>query len=495
MQVGDRISVDNCHATLSFIGHLDVWGPNVVAYGVEWDDRTRGKNSGEHNGIQYFQTSVEGAGLFLKASNKKICSGVSAMDAIVARYAGEENERVLENKIVFGSKTVESYGFHKLNLILRNFQDLKTVMLDKQNVSIAGDLAEFPMAETLDLSFNLLSSWHELERILTRFPNVKSLNLNGNRFQGLPQLRFPSSLTDLYLASSMVTVEQINHLNLMGIEKLVLAGNNWTSEDAENLRFPLSVNSLDLSFNDLDRLPVNLMLSGVQHLALADNRIDSIDTNLRFVGVASLDLRYTNISTWQPVDALSLVFPNLSNLHLDKCPVFTGISPEQMAIDIIARFGGYENETLPSKLTRLNGSTISPGEIRNAELYLISKVKLGESKLTNEIRWEQLLQKYNILTLLVSVTHTDSRKLNLLVLLEDGEELFSRVFLKNNTVLRLKGIISKKLQTSSLDLELFYYLHNETSGTKQYLHDDIASLQSFLLSDNLKVYVSLEGAH
>lgn len=39
----DRIStVDNDLGTIRFIGTLPVWGDKTIAYGIEWDDPTRG---------------------------------------------------------------------------------------------------------------------------------------------------------------------------------------------------------------------------------------------------------------------------------------------------------------------------------------------------------------------------------------------------------------------------------------------------------------------
>lgn len=483
--IGDRLSVDQCHATVKFAGTLPVWGPETVALGVEWDDPTRGKNNGDLNGVQYFKVSVDGAGLFLKASNKKIKAGVSCMDAILGRYASEENETALQEQIQFGLKIVENYGFERLNVILRNIQSLKNVMLDKQNVGFAGDLCEFSMAEYLDLSFNLLLSWDELQQILGKFGNVRSLNLNGNRFSGTYKLDLPNRLTELYLASCGITVDQVNSINLEKIEKLVLAGNKWTSDDVNKLNIPSLLLCLDLSFNDITEIPENIHQSSIQHLVLANNRICEIQSHLWFPNVVSIDLRFNSFLSWDFVDMLNLVFPNMISLRLDGNPVFSGLSPEELTMDVIARIGGFENENLSSKLVRLNGSVISPEEVRNAELYFILKVKLGKLQYQNQKRWDSLLKQYN-LSLSLSAEPENSRILKLEVLTENGNELFTRTFLKNNSVLRLKGVISKHLKTSCLRIQLHYFVND----SKHFMHDDIASLQSYFLS-NQKVYVSL----
>lgn len=487
LQVNDRIALDSALGTVRFVGHLDVWGPNTVAYGVEWDNASRGKNNGYHNGIQYFIPKVEGAGLFVKASNKKIITGVSLWNAILERYVSEDNDRALDKEIRIGSKTVEKYGFQKLNQMLRNVTALNTVMLDRQNVLTAGDLVMFPNTQTLDLSFNLLTKWSELETILRHFPSVKFLNLNGNRLFGPPTLHLPSLVTEILLAASHITVSQLNQLEMANVEKLVVASNSWTLQDGEMLLLHPLLTFLDFSFNQLTRIPLSLQQSNVHHLNLADNSIETITGTSVFPSIVCLDLRYNPISSWNTIDLLSETFVNLRDLRIDNCPVFANLPIEEMTVELIARL-----ECGGEKLTRLNGSTLSSEEIRNAELYFISKVQLGNKTISNEKRWKQLLEKYRIGTVPRPISE-DSRIITLHIHNENGE-IFTRPFLKSNTVLRLKGVISKKISRRLLDLQLYYYLHGvELDESRQFLNDNIASLQSYMLSPNQKVYVSLSA--
>ena len=50
-----------------------------VWLGVEWDDPTRGKHSGEHEGVSYFKTQVPESGSFVRP--KKVDLGCSFMEA------------------------------------------------------------------------------------------------------------------------------------------------------------------------------------------------------------------------------------------------------------------------------------------------------------------------------------------------------------------------------------------------------------------------------
>lgn len=52
LKVGDRIQVDQDVATVRYIGPVDDTEGDWL--GVEWDDATRGKHSGEKDGKSYF---------------------------------------------------------------------------------------------------------------------------------------------------------------------------------------------------------------------------------------------------------------------------------------------------------------------------------------------------------------------------------------------------------------------------------------------------------
>lgn len=51
--VGQRLSYESALCTVRYIG--PVAGTQKDWLGVEWDDPTRGKHNGEHNGVRYFE--------------------------------------------------------------------------------------------------------------------------------------------------------------------------------------------------------------------------------------------------------------------------------------------------------------------------------------------------------------------------------------------------------------------------------------------------------
>lgn len=53
---GKRLSYDGQLCTVRFVG--EVKGTKGEWLGVEWDDPTRGKHNGVHEGVRYFQCIV-----------------------------------------------------------------------------------------------------------------------------------------------------------------------------------------------------------------------------------------------------------------------------------------------------------------------------------------------------------------------------------------------------------------------------------------------------
>ena len=56
--VGKRLSFDGQLCTVRFRG--TVQGTKGEWLGVEWDDPARGKHSGEHQGVRYFECNKSG---------------------------------------------------------------------------------------------------------------------------------------------------------------------------------------------------------------------------------------------------------------------------------------------------------------------------------------------------------------------------------------------------------------------------------------------------
>lgn len=505
----DRIqTIDNALGMVKYVGQLPEWGDKVVALGIEWDAAERGKNNGCLNGVQYFQCDVDGAGSFMKSTNKKI-SGQRRdfLQALIHQYADEENELVLNQTIAFGTKIAESYGFHKLNKLQADFNNLKSVSLDRKLVFTSFEpneltlevLATLKNVEKLDLSYNLVSDINHVWNIVDHMPQIKELNLNGNRFYKKSDITTKNHhLLSLKLASTNINLSQFLHpilTKFVSLTELSLAGNKYTDDCLEVDVSPNKLTKLDLSFNELTKLPK--LLQSVLSINLEQNQIASIESDVIYDNITSIDLRNNKIADWKTIDKLYTIFPNIRELRINGNPIFDNISVEEMTINLISRFecGG------PTNLVRLNGSTLSEEEVQNAELYFISKVRLGDYQYdTSCKRWQLLLEKYHIKipTLATEVKFQNklsSKKITLNILSEELNLNYNRVFLIDNLVLKLKGIVSKLLTKSILDLQVHYYINEFEAGQeaqiKQYLDDDLAILDSFGFYPKQNLYVSL----
>lgn len=493
LSLGQRICVGVDVATVKYVGHIPQW-PNTITYGIEWDNPTRGKNSGILDGVQYFRTEIDGAGSFIKASNKKIHLPISFMNALIHRYGGEENANALKRSIFLGLKVVENYGFEKLNTIQQDISLLKTVMLDKQDIGSCLDLPSFTVVELLDLSYNLLYNWSDVRHILQLFPKLRTLNLNGNRFVGTPPpFQTNEYLETVLLADTKITQQQLRLLILPHVRTLNLASNRLTSEACECINM-VRLSKLDLSFNCLLEIPSSISGSSICELALAYNRV-KLSSRIQFPSVTVLDLRGNDISNWDEIDQIAVIFPSLEELRVDDCPLFEKLSQEEITTSLIARLECTGSHKANHKIHKLNGSYILNQEIQNAELYFISKVKQGEIKFTNNRRWLHLLRKNCIANTQISVRleFSDKILLHVFEIKNSIKNVFSRVFLRSNTILRLKGIICRCLNLRISDIIVFV-TDNESdpfdTAAVRYLEDDTTTLQSSGLQDDQKIFVS-----
>ena len=495
LKCGQRIRIEDDFATIKFVGHIPPWGDDVIAYGVEWDNPQRGKNDGQLEGFRYFITDVEGAGSFIKASYHKIQYPVLFLEALMNRYASEENARSLTHSIKFGLKTVENYGFEKLNTMMKDVSSLATIMLDKQNIGYCSDLPQFPGTQLLDISFNLLSQWNDVEQILQLFSNLQSLNLNGNRFLTTFELRIPHSLRDLSLAAMHLKEEQLKTLDFDGLHSLCLAGNKLTDNHCNHLILGRSLSKLDLSFNQLHALPSVVAASSVTELILADNRVNHITEKETYMSVKVLDLRNNDLSLWEDIDRLSKVFPSLEEIRIENCPIFAQLSIDEVMANLIARI----SNPFTSNIRKINGSSILDQEVENAELYFISKVRQGHTVITNEEQWERLIHKHHMSLERIHSSLNDSDKVLLYLKTANSSEMevSSRVFLKSNTVLRLKGVISRQIKKPILEFHIFVSVDENQlhePDLLRYLVDDTATLQSLGLHNGQSIFITWDLA-
>ena len=197
LHVSQRFECDGHKGTLLFLGRLQKSkNPDAVYAGVAWDDATRGKHDGCHEGTRYF-ACAPGCGSFVHP--EKLNIGVSFMSAVRERYcaavtAADEAERFIlaQNRADRPAFVVPVVfvGQDKAQRKISDLAQLPRVSLSQILVNGAGaDEAEhaeigdsFRALKELDLSGNLLPSLTALAAIVRHMPALTELRVNKSVF-------------------------------------------------------------------------------------------------------------------------------------------------------------------------------------------------------------------------------------------------------------------------------------------------------------------------
>ncbi|CAN6674570.1 protein Pac2p [Trichomonascus vanleenenianus] len=439
--VGTRLSFNNELCTVRYIGKLPQWG-DIIGYGVEWDNPSRGKHSGSLDGIEYFQTKVPGAGSFVKSSKR--ADGLKTFsEALSEKYVFEAEEIEIR---VSKSKTIENVGMSKIHAVQKQLDKLPMVSVSRCCVGI-GDQVDLAETETLDIGFNLICDFESVYSICSGLKNLKRLILNGNRFRSINStLRF-AQVTSLSMASTLISPEEVNSLAEMfpAVQFLTIPSNYLDRVDI--LRWK-NVKEVDLSFNELDKIPEG---ASIETLNLSHNNIEDISEDARLESTVTLNVGYNKIQGWASVFVLSGITPVLSELRINGNEFFD--NNEDAFVLTIA---------ILKSISVLNGIGITPQERLDAELYFMSKVAKREFQFdTSSPRWIELCKLHgepleyaedrdNILSRVIAVK------------LEIGGKNEQLRTLKSATVQKLRALVTRKfLEEGTNPLQLSLFINGE----------------------------------
>ncbi|KAI3274298.1 hypothetical protein CBS147309_4202 [Penicillium roqueforti] len=423
--VGQRRSFDGHLSTIRYVG--TVQGTTGDWLGVEWDDASRGKHSGEHKGVRYFSCKSKHptAGSFVRPSRPSD-QPLSFLEALREKYASEPEHGLSHNALASGAaiqgkaieisgKVVEEVGFDKIRKQLAELQELRIVLLD--GLRVVGVLASYNQAQVshieaaqkigetcpriteLDLSRSLLSRWRDVWDICDQLKHLKRLRLNGNRFQALEEDLTFKGITELHLEQTLLSWDEITAIayRFPGLTSLTASANQLSEITCP---LPSTITTLTLEHNEITSISALRHLAALpklEHLSLRGNGISTVnqnttDTTLDFQfppTLRSLDLSRNNITSWTVLNKLSTVFPGLTTLRITANPLFdqpplppsVTEASKPMTVDeafmlTLSRF--------PPSLTTLNYSTISPQDRSNAEMYYLSLIGKELSATTEE---------------------------------------------------------------------------------------------------------------
>ncbi|KAI0842853.1 RNI-like protein [Hypoxylon sp. FL0890] len=395
-KVGDRLSYDGAVCTVRYIG--EVSGTSGTWLGVEWDDPARGKHDGSHKGVRYFNCRSKSptAASFVRPT-RPAEKPQSFVTAVTEKYASELAQT---NVIKFSNKVAEEVGFDKIHRKQAQLAELRVVIVDGARITSAYSEGDEPISQVcpkiveLDLSRNLFQRVGTVVSICSELPALRSLRLNGNRFQdilideGLKNSQNAlKDVRDLALEETLMSWEEICHIatKFPSLSTLSLSANQLCllpQTPLETLASTLV--SLDLEFNNFTTVADVASLAGLtslRNLHLKGNIISTITsnpsqdlpvfpTNLKY-----LDLSYNQVSSWAFVDALPTCFPGLTSLRISHNPIYDNPDPDfSTQSKAITEEAYMFTVGRLANLKTLNFGTISHTDRQDAEMFYLARI-------------------------------------------------------------------------------------------------------------------------
>ncbi|KAK2853269.1 hypothetical protein FQN49_005236 [Arthroderma sp. PD_2] len=414
--IGARLSFDGALCTVRYIG--DVKGTKGEWLGVEWDEPERGKHSGAHQGVRYFQCKSKEptAGSFIRPgrpSDRPLSFLEGAHEKYVSElpafYSSSKGDRALEEliskPIEISGKIVEEVGFDEIRKQLSALHELRIIIIDGLRINgvLAGpaepgerekELEKIkkscPKVMELDLSRNLLRRWSDIIDICMQLPELKTLKLNGNfldDIEGCSANVISPTVRNLFLDATLMDWKQIALLSFKfpSLTSLSLENDQLSATSA-----PLSptIQEISMEFNDvesLDSLHHLTVLPNLRRLSLRGNKISKVYSSspLDLVFSSTLDfvdMSLNRIPSWDFLNALPKVFPGLTGLRVSDNPLYTqpplptnitGLPERPMTVDeaFMLTFSRLPN------LKFLNYGKVTPRDRLNGELYYISLIR------------------------------------------------------------------------------------------------------------------------
>jgi hypothetical protein len=337
-----------------------------------------------------------------------------------------ENSGTGGQVIYFSTKQAEEVGFDKFAKRQAALQGIHVLVLDHMCMRAIDRESEREMIgenckeiTDLDLSRNLFESLDEIFPLLSLFPKLRNVVLDGNRLQvdgqDATQRQAPAVLdhvTSLSLSDTLLRWSEIACVtkSFPAITKLSAANNGLTWIGTEHL--PQSLEELDLSGNaflatsDLENLSSypNLRTLLIKHNPLGLMKHDRATPNFQIISdtIEHVDLAYNAMSSWPSVDSLADSFPALKHLRVTGNPLYKDLtSAEGKALT--AEDGYMLTIARLPQLQTLNYSKITEKERLNAEAYYLNQIATELARAPAERaadiqarhpRWKALCEEY-----------------------------------------------------------------------------------------------------
>ncbi|SPQ17917.1 ca98271d-0c83-47cc-9465-03b08d6fff4f [Thermothielavioides terrestris] len=390
-RIGERRSYDGALCTVRYVG--EVAGTTGSWLGVEWDDPSRGKHDGQHNGVRYFSCRSKSAtaASFVRPTRPTDVPQ-TFLAALQLKYATDPTAgQNPPRQIVFSGKVAEEVGFEKVRHKQAQLDELQFVILDGAQIAYAS-----PPPGGLSTARRVGSS-----------PSA-----NGNRFQHvLEDERLASAgdafngVTEFALEDTLLDWNEICHIAAKFPSLATLhAGSNQLPSltPVAPAPFTSTLVSLHLEYNDFSSLADLAPLSAIpslRNLLLKGNRISHITPPSSASATSPpnfppslhyLDISYNQIASWSFVDALPHSFPGLTSLRFTHNPIYDDPdldddgAPTSLAAPTTTttqRKGVAKTDEaymlvvarMPA-LRTLNFSAVTPADRADAEMFYLSRI-------------------------------------------------------------------------------------------------------------------------
>ncbi|XP_066992590.1 tubulin-specific chaperone E isoform X3 [Anabrus simplex] len=452
IKIGQRVQCNGHRGTVKYVG--EVPPTKGIWLGIDWDDSSRGRHDGSHEGHKYFKTS--------------------------------------------------------------EFGKLKRVILDDYGVNGAGSPGELqthcPLIEELDLSRNLLSSWESVADIAIQLPKLRLLNISDNRLM-LPEN--PIELQDAFRSLEHLIAGLLEYTwsEMMTcatmwphIKSLQVPYNHFVvlepspSNVLSQLKFlDLDGNPIDswAEINKLGKLPcletLNVSNTGLTDIYFPTEKPDQ-KTDL-FQALRKLCITENKISKWQSICELDKL-KQLENLKIMENPLMEVENRATNRQLIIARI---------ESLKKLNGVDVTADERRGAEydyLKRYGKVWLelvktqDEEQLRNFMkehsRYPYLIQKYGAPDegeFKVLSTTLKSKMISVELFSPNHEtKRYKKMLPRSMLVQKLFGLVQKMFDTGN-EFPKLTYISSKKPGVEIPLDNELKTLDFYSVEDGDQISV------
>ncbi|XP_050301036.1 tubulin-specific chaperone E [Anthonomus grandis grandis] len=512
--VGCRVESGGFYGTVRYIGSLPErpgkW------YGIEWDDPGRGKHNGTVNGIQYFQTRYPTAGSFVR--REKINFGKSIIEAIMTKYGNKENDimkKIHEQQIVNFQKTIkapfiEFVGFDKVSTKQGNFESLKIVSVDCQNVSSVGEPNELrsliPNITSLDISTNLLTTWNDVFQICEQLDKLSSLNVSNNRLTFSEECNYTFPNIKQFICGHMeLTWSDIIKLSIIFpcIIDLRANHNHITDLTIEDPKSFEHLKILDLEYNPIgswDKILELQKITSLQDLSVGGTGIEKIDFKTDkpkfdgFMNLTKLCISENLINDWTSVSELNRL-PNLEELRFTKNPILNSEDQETVISIVVAKIGSLKVHNGRILYNSLTGNDFR----RECEYDYLKKYGLEWLRVKNTPERDSFLKEHNRYLELVEmygelqseelkVEDTSKLKNTLITLnLECGDRKLVKKMVPSMLVQKLRILVQKVFKLNETP-ELVCITENNFEIP---LDDEMKEISYFNVKNNDRILVKI----